>query len=83
MLEDCWNDGSLKLWLASFGEMFFDEEVNRQISEFVREKMRERLRERHGNGQNVPEQTSAAARKRSLVSSNEKTIPFSPTSVPR
>ena len=39
-------DGSLKLWLASFGEMFFDETVNEEISEFVREKMRARLRTR-------------------------------------
>ena len=23
ILEDIWEDGSLKLWLASFGEMFF------------------------------------------------------------
>ena len=45
VLEDCWNDGSLKLWLASFGEMFFEEEINQQISEFVREKMRERLQD--------------------------------------
>jgi len=45
VMEDCWNDGSLKLWLASFGEMFFDEEVNQQLSEFVREKMRERLQD--------------------------------------
>src|SRR5260370_9706654 len=45
VMEDCWNDGSLKLWLASFGEMFFDAEVNEEISEFVREKMRERLKD--------------------------------------
>src|SRR5207244_1781542 len=32
VLEDCWNDGSLKLWLASFGEMFFDAAVNEEIS---------------------------------------------------
>ena len=45
MLEDIWEDGSLKLWLASFGEMFFDPEVSEQISAFVREKMRERLKD--------------------------------------
>ncbi|WP_445489532.1 flavin-containing monooxygenase [Rhodopseudomonas sp. RCAM05734] len=45
VLEDCWNDGSLKLWLSSFAEMFFDEEVNAEISEFVRQKMRERLKD--------------------------------------
>ena len=42
-LEDVYANGSLKLWLASFGEMFFDEGVNEEVSEFVREKMRERL----------------------------------------
>ncbi|WP_439373424.1 flavin-containing monooxygenase [Bradyrhizobium sp. DASA03120] len=43
VLEDCWNDGSVKLWIASFVELFFDEAVNAEISEFVRAKMRERL----------------------------------------
>jgi cation diffusion facilitator CzcD-associated flavoprotein CzcO len=45
VLEDTWQDGSLKLWLASFGEMFFDAAVNDEISEFVREKMRARLKD--------------------------------------
>jgi cyclohexanone monooxygenase/acetone monooxygenase len=45
VLEEIYEDGSLKLWLASFGEMFFSEEVNEEISEFVREKMRARLRD--------------------------------------
>ena len=45
MLEEIWNDGSLKLWLASFAEMFFDEKVSEEVSEFVREKMRERLKD--------------------------------------
>ena len=44
-LEDCYANGSLKLWLASFGEMFFDPEVSEQVSEFVREKMRARLKD--------------------------------------
>ncbi|MDN5918447.1 MAG: NAD(P)/FAD-dependent oxidoreductase [Pseudonocardia sp.] len=43
ILEDIYQDGSLKLWLAGFGEMFFVEEVSEVISEFVRNKMRERL----------------------------------------
>lgn len=42
-LEDTHANGSLKLWLASFAEMFFDEAISEEISEFVREKMRERL----------------------------------------
>ena len=45
VLEDIYEDGSLKLWLASFGEMFFDADVSEQISEFVREKMRDRLQD--------------------------------------
>ncbi len=45
VLEEIHGDGSLKLWLASFAEMFFDEAVSEQISEFVREKMRARLKD--------------------------------------
>ena len=45
VLEETWQDGSLKLWLASFGEMFFDETVNEEISKFVRDKMRARLKD--------------------------------------
>ncbi|MBR0871927.1 NAD(P)/FAD-dependent oxidoreductase [Bradyrhizobium tropiciagri] len=45
VVEDCWNDGSLKLWVSSFAELFFDEAVNAEITEFVREKMRERIRD--------------------------------------
>lgn len=45
VLEDIYADGSLKLWLASFGEMFFDEAVSQEVSEFVREKMRARLKD--------------------------------------
>ena len=43
VLEKLWDDGSLALWLASFPEMFTDEQVSEAVSEFVREKMRERL----------------------------------------
>ncbi|WP_230970611.1 flavin-containing monooxygenase [Nitrogeniibacter aestuarii] len=43
VLESLWEDGSLSLWLASFPEMFFDEAVSEEVSEFVRGKMRERL----------------------------------------
>lgn len=46
ILEEIYQDGSLKLWLASFGEMFFDEEVSEEVSEFVREKMRQRLKDK-------------------------------------
>lgn len=45
VVEDCWNDGSLKLWVSSFAELFFDESVNAEITEFVRAKMRERIKD--------------------------------------
>ena len=45
VLEDIWQDGSLKLWLASFAELFSDEDASEQISEFLREKMRARLKD--------------------------------------
>jgi len=45
VLEEIWQDGSLKLWIASFAELFFDEAINAEISEFVREKMRARLKD--------------------------------------
>ena len=44
-LEDIYHDGSLKLWLASFVELFLDDAVNDEISEFVRNKMRARLKD--------------------------------------
>lgn len=43
VLERLWQDGSLSLWLASFPEMFYDEAVSQEVSEFVRAKMRDRL----------------------------------------
>ncbi len=45
VLEEIHADGSLKLWLAGFAEMFFDPEVSEEISEFVRGKMRARLKD--------------------------------------
>lgn len=45
ILEANWRYGSLKLWLATCSEMFFDEKVSEEVSEFVREKMRERLKD--------------------------------------
>ncbi|USQ81245.1 NAD(P)/FAD-dependent oxidoreductase [Ornithinimicrobium faecis] len=44
-LEEVHANGSLKMWLASFIELFFDREINEQVSEFVREKMRARLQD--------------------------------------
>lgn len=45
VLERIWNEGSLRLWLASFPEMFSDEDASEGVSEFVRQKMRERLKD--------------------------------------
>jgi acetone monooxygenase (methyl acetate-forming) len=44
VLEEIHEDGSLKLWLASFSELFFSPEISEEISEFVRQKMRARLK---------------------------------------
>lgn len=45
ILEEIYQAGSLKLWLAGFGEMFYSAEVSETISEFVRAKMRARLKD--------------------------------------
>jgi cation diffusion facilitator CzcD-associated flavoprotein CzcO len=45
VLEKGWQDGSLKLWLASFAEVFTDEDVSEQISQFIRAKMRARIKD--------------------------------------
>jgi cation diffusion facilitator CzcD-associated flavoprotein CzcO len=45
ILEANWKDGSLKLWLATCSELFFESAVSDEVSEFVREKMRERLKD--------------------------------------
>ncbi len=45
VLERIWNEGSLRLWLASFPEMFSDDDVSEAVSDFVRQKMRERLKD--------------------------------------
>lgn len=44
-LEQVYEDGSLKLWLAGFGEVFFDPAVGREVSEFIRAKMAARLKD--------------------------------------
>lgn len=44
-LEEIHADGSLKLWLASFVEIFLDPEVSAEVSAFVAEKMRARLKD--------------------------------------
>ncbi len=43
ILERIWADGSLTFWHGSFQELFFDEEVNKDISDFVHDKIRARV----------------------------------------
>jgi acetone monooxygenase len=44
-LERIWADGSLSFWVGSFRELFDDEIVNAEISEFVRAKIRARIKD--------------------------------------
>jgi acetone monooxygenase (methyl acetate-forming) len=44
-LERIWADGSLSFWVGGFAEMFADETVNAEISEFVRAKIRARIKD--------------------------------------
>jgi len=44
-LERLWADGSLRIWVAGFMEIFFDEAASQEISDFVRAKIRARIRD--------------------------------------
>ena len=44
-LERLWADGSLRIWVAGFMEIFFDVAASEEISNFVREKIRARIRD--------------------------------------
>jgi acetone monooxygenase len=41
--ERCWNEGSLRLWLAAYPEIFTEQAASDEISEFAREKLRAQL----------------------------------------
>jgi cation diffusion facilitator CzcD-associated flavoprotein CzcO len=43
LLEECWQDGSLKMWVGTYPEVLADPEMNQEASEFVREKIRKRI----------------------------------------
>jgi len=45
VLEETYNDGSLRAWLGGFDEIFTDPQISEEVSEFVREKMRARLKD--------------------------------------
>jgi len=44
-LEEMWEEGSLAFWVGLFPELFFDPQVNEEISAFVRDKIRARLKD--------------------------------------
>jgi acetone monooxygenase len=44
-LEEMWSEGSLSFWVGSFPELFFDPQVNEEISDFVRDKIRARIKD--------------------------------------
>lgn len=43
VLEDRWADGSLAMWSGTFPEVLMDQDVNDQVSEFVRAKIRPKI----------------------------------------
>ena len=43
ILEETWADGSLSMWVGTFREVLVEEDVNDEMSEFVREKIRARI----------------------------------------
>ena len=43
ILERLWADGSLKIWVGGFLDIFFDPAASEEISNFVREKIRARI----------------------------------------
>ena len=44
-LDEMWAEGSLNFWVGLFPELFFDAQVNEEISAFVRDKMRARIKD--------------------------------------
>ena len=43
ILEECWQDGSLKMWVGTYPEVLADQAINEEASEFVRQKIRARI----------------------------------------
>lgn len=43
ILKDCWEDGSLKMWVGTYPEVLTDEAINKEVANFVSEKIRARL----------------------------------------
>lgn len=42
-IRECWDDGSLKMWVGTYPEVFHDDQINLEIAEFAREKIRARI----------------------------------------
>ena len=42
-MERYWKEGSLSFWIGQFPEIFFEEEANSEISQFVKDKIRSRV----------------------------------------
>jgi acetone monooxygenase len=45
LMLEAWEDGSLKFWVGVFREVFFDQAVCDEFSEFVRERIRARVKD--------------------------------------
>ncbi len=43
IMQKYWEDGSLSFWIGQFPEVFFEEAVNEEFSDFVKDKIRERI----------------------------------------
>lgn len=43
VLEEKWQEGSLSMWVGTYPELFTDQAVNDEISDFVRKKIRARI----------------------------------------
>ncbi len=43
ILDRLWEDGSLAMWVGSFPEVFYDQDVNDEMSDYVRAKIRARV----------------------------------------
>ena len=59
VLENIWADGALTFWHGGFRELFFDEDINEEISGFVRDKIRARV--------NNPKGAESLSRKRMVL----------------
>jgi acetone monooxygenase (methyl acetate-forming) len=44
-LKEMWEEGSLNFWVGLFPELFFDAQVNEEITAFVRDKIRQRIKD--------------------------------------